>query len=102
MMMKLVYNVCSIVITPIEMALRPQYGSRYFPPFILFFTAVMMMLAPVLDGLFHMMPFIGGFPGPGLFDIDTFTNLYFLGSFIHGFRIWRRMIHPESEKYSWL
>jgi hypothetical protein len=48
-----------------------------------------------------MIPFIGGRPGPGLFDIGTFTNLFFLGSFIHGLRVWRRMVHPESEKFSW-
>ncbi len=38
--MNLVYNVCSIVTCPVEMALRPQYGSRYFPPIIMFFSAV--------------------------------------------------------------
>jgi hypothetical protein len=101
MMMMLVYNVCSIVSTPIEMALRPLYGSRYVPPFIQFLSAIMMMILPVFQSLFRMIPFVGGHPGPGLFDIGTFTNLFFLGSFIHGFRIWRRMIHPESEQFSW-
>ena len=101
MMMMLVYNVCSIGSTPIEMALRPLYGSRYVPPFIQFLSAIMMIVLPVFQGLFRMIPFVGGQPGPGLFDIGTFTNLFFLGSFIHGFRIWRRMIHPESEQFSW-
>jgi hypothetical protein len=101
MMMTLVYNVCSIVSMPIEMALRPQYGTRYFPPFIQFLSAIMMILAPVVDGMFHMIPFIGSGPSPGLFAIGTFTKLFFLGALIHNFRIWRRMIHPESEQFSW-
>ena len=50
-MMNLVYNVCSIVTMPVEMALRPHYGSRYFPPVIMFFSAAMMILLPVIFGL---------------------------------------------------
>jgi len=30
--MNVVYNVCGIICIPVEMALRPFYGSRYFPP----------------------------------------------------------------------
>jgi hypothetical protein len=103
-MMNVVYNVCSIVTTPVEMVLRPQYGSRYFAPVIMFFTAVMMLLLPVLsslaEGMGRMMPFMRFQGSVGLFGIGTFSKLYFLGSFIHGFRIWRRMIHMEREKYS--
>ena len=83
------------------MALRPVYGSTYIPPFILCLSAIMMILAPVLDGLFHCVPFIGGRPSPGLFDIGTFSKLFFLGACVHNFRIWRKMVHPESEQFSW-
>jgi hypothetical protein len=103
-MINVVYNVCTIVTMPVEMVLRPQYGSRYFPPVIMFFTAVLMILLPVLselaEGIGRMMPFMRFRGAVGLFGIGTFSKLYFLGSFIHGLRIWRRMIHMEREKHS--
>ena len=61
-MINIVYNVCSIVTMPVEMVLRPQYGSRYFPPVIMFFTAVMMIVLPVFsalaEGVGRMVPFM--------------------------------------------
>ena len=38
-MVNVVYNVCGIFTTPVEMALRPKYGTRYFSPIILFFSS---------------------------------------------------------------
>jgi hypothetical protein len=103
-MINLVYNVCSIVTAPVEMVLRPQYGSRYFPPVIMFFTAVMMILLPLFAELAEsagrMLPFMRFRGGTGLFGIATFSKLYFFGSFIHGLRIWRRMIHMDREEHS--
>jgi hypothetical protein len=103
-MMNVVYNVCSIVTLPVEMALRPQYGSRYFPPVILFFSAVMMMVLPVLSemasGFSRMLPFGGFQMESGMFGMEALSKVYFLGSFIHGFRIWRRMLHMELEENS--
>ena len=103
-MMNVVYNVCTIVTIPVEMALRPQYGSRYFSPISMFFTAVMMMVLPLFlsmaEGFSHMLPF-GRFQGsPGMFGIGALSRLYFLGSFIHGLRIWRRMLRMELEENS--
>jgi hypothetical protein len=104
LMMNLVYNVCTIVTMPVEMALRPQYGSRYFPPVLLFFTAVMMMVLPLFasmaEGFGRMLPFVRFYGAPGLYGIGTFSKLFFLGAFVHGLRIWRRMIHMELEKHS--
>jgi hypothetical protein len=103
-MMNVVYNVCSIVTCPVEMALRPQYGSRYFPPVIMFFSAVMMMVLPVLSemasGFSRMLPFGGSAAVSGMFGIGTLSKLYFLGGFVHGFRTWRRMLHMELEENS--
>jgi hypothetical protein len=103
-MINVVYNVCSIVTTPVEMVLRPQYGSRYFPPVIMVFTAIMMIVLPVFsalaEGFSRMLPF-ARFHGPiGFFGIGTLAKLYFLGSFVHGLRIWRRMIQMEREAIS--
>jgi hypothetical protein len=103
-MMNLVYNVCSIVTLPLEMLLRPQYGTRYCPPTIQFFTSVMMTLLPVLSGMAdsfsHMLPFMGFTRLTGMFGIGTLSKLYFAGSFIQGFRIWRLMMSPQREKIS--
>jgi hypothetical protein len=104
MMMNLVYNFTSIVTMPVEMALRPHYGSEYFPPIIMFFTAVMMTLLPlfsaIANGIIHMLPF-AGFRGPvGLIGMGGFSRLFFLGAFVHGFRVWRRMLHMELEENS--
>ena len=81
--MNLVYNVCSIVTMPVEMALRPQYGSRYFPPVITFFSAAMMIVLPVFSraggGLLphdSLRPLSGAV---GLFGIGTLSKLYLPG-----------------------
>jgi len=44
--MSIVENVCSIFTMPIEIVLRPQYGTRYFPVSIAFFSAILMILLP--------------------------------------------------------
>jgi hypothetical protein len=99
-----VYNACSIVTMPVEMALRPQYGSRYFPPVIQFFSTGLMIMLPFFFGFAqfvgHMIPF-AQFRGPiGLIGIGGISRLFFLGMFAHGFRIWRRMLHMEREENS--
>lgn len=102
----IVYNVCSIVTMPVEMALRPQYGSQYFPPIVMLFSILMMLVLPLFTsfttGFSQMMPFVPGRAAPvGLFGMGTLTTLFFLGLPIHNFRIWLRMIHPERELNSY-
>jgi hypothetical protein len=103
-MINVVYNFCSIFTTPVEMALRPNYGTRYFSPVILFLTSVMMMLLPLFsamaDGFSHMLPFARFAGAAGIFAIGSLSKLYFFGSFIHGIRTWWRMLHMEREENS--
>jgi len=103
-MMNVVYNVCSIVTMPVEMVLRPQYGSQYCPPVIMVFTAVMMIVLPVFsamaDGFSRMLPFARFHGTIGFFGIGTLSKLYFMGSFVHGLRIWTRMVKMERESIS--
>src|ERR1700674_4330639 len=78
-MINVVYNVCSIFTIPVEMVLRPKYGSRYFPPVIMFFSAVLMTLLPLFldlaNGFSHMIPFVR-FRGPvGLYGIGSLSKL---------------------------
>jgi hypothetical protein len=99
-----VETLCSIISMPVEMLIRPQYGTRYFSVVVVFCSSVLMLLIPTLSslstGVMQMIPFSRYVPPPGMFDFGSFTKLYFLLLFVHGFRIWRRMIHMELELHS--
>jgi hypothetical protein len=103
--MNMVEAFCSIFTMPIEIILRPQYGTRYFPVPIFFLSAVLMFLLPLFssaaDGVARMIPFSQAPPPPaGLFGIGSLSSLYFFLAFLHSFRLWRRMIKPELENHS--
>jgi hypothetical protein len=102
--MNLVYNFCSVFTIPIEMLLRPAYGTRYFPPVVMFFTAILMMLLPLFSQLgsmaMGMVPFMRPAPVFGMFDIGTISQVYFVLSFVHGLRLWWKMTHVETERIS--
>lgn len=96
--------ICSTVSMPVEVILRPQHGTRYFPVPVRFFAAVLMILLPAfagaMDMALHMIPFAHVAATFGLFDIGSLSKLYFLLSLIHGIRLWRRMLHMETEVHS--
>jgi hypothetical protein len=99
-----VYNATSIVCLPVEMALRPNYGSRYVSPVVQFFTTGLMIVLPFLFGfaqfVTRMIPF-AGFRGPiGLIGMAGISKLFFLGAFAQGFRVWRRMLDMSREENS--
>ena len=103
--MNVVENFCGIFTMPVEIILRPQYGTRYFPVPIFFFSAVMMYLLPLFlsaaDGLVGMIPFHAAAPrAPGIFGIGSLSSLYFFLIFLHSFRIARRMIYTHLEDHS--
>ena len=103
--MNVVENLCSIFTMPVEIILRPQYGSRYFPVPIFFLSTVMMYLLPLFssaaDGLVSMIPFHGEVPrSMGMFGIGSLSSLYFFLIFLHSFRIGRRMIYTHLEEHS--
>src|ERR1700692_2183019 len=79
--MNVVENVCSIFTMPVEIILRPQYGSRYFPVPIFFLSTVMMYLLPLFssaaDGLVGMIPFHTVNRPMGMFGIGSLSSLYF-------------------------
>lgn len=103
-MITLVYNTCSIVTMPVEMALRPFHGTRYFPPVIMFFSAGMMLILPLFFGfagaVAHALPFVRVQAQLGLLGMWGLSQLFFLGCVVHGVRKWRLMVHMEREKYS--
>jgi len=100
-----VHMVCSVVTMPIEIILRPQYGTRYFPIPVTFFSAILMIVLPFLSGMAsgitHMIPFSGpAMPPPGLFGLASLSSLYFFLVFLHGIRLYRRMIYMDLEQHS--
>jgi hypothetical protein len=102
--MNVVENVCSMVCMPVEVILRPQYGTRYFPIPTVFFSAMLMIFLPLFSslatGVVNMIPFTHAQAPAGLFSLGSFSTLYFLLVFIHGFRLYRLMLYPELEKNS--
>ncbi|HTU44897.1 MAG TPA: hypothetical protein VMF91_07535 [Bryobacteraceae bacterium] len=103
--LKVVQGICSIIALPIEYALRPLFGSRYFNPITTFFSCVLMFVLAGAGALGSFMP--SRFGGPpagvvhrGLIGLATLSALFFLGNIIHGVRVYRRMLHPEREAHS--
>jgi hypothetical protein len=100
----LVEFVCSIITMPVEIIIRWQYGTRYFPIPVVFLSTMLMLFLPLFaataDSVSRMIPFHVVPPTPGMFGIGSFSGLYFFLSFLHGFRIWRRMIYMHLEEHS--
>lgn len=102
--MEFVYALCSVIAQPVEIILRPGYGTRYYPAPITFFSASMMLILPGIISLFsnfmHMIPLLHVPPAPGMFSLGDYARVYFLLSAVHGVRLWRRMIDPARETHS--
>ncbi|NYF52450.1 hypothetical protein [Tunturiibacter gelidoferens] len=102
--MELVHTLCSIIAQPVEVALRPAYGTRYYAVPVTFFSAAMMLILPGIIMLFsnfmHMIPLLNIPPTPGMFGLGDYAKVYFLIMAVHGVRLWRRMIHMENEIHS--
>jgi hypothetical protein len=100
----LVEAVCSVLAMPVETLLRPWYGTRYYPPPVVFFASALMILIPAIAALFSgivgMIPFSHPAPSIGLFDIGSLAKLYFLLAIVHAVRLYRRMITMSKEQCS--
>jgi hypothetical protein len=96
--------ICSAVSRPIELVLRPWHGTRYFPVSVVFLSTMLMLFLPafsaVTEGVEQMLPFTHYRAPVGLFGIGSLSKLYFVLSFIHGIRLWRRMICMDKERIS--
>jgi hypothetical protein len=102
--MDVVEAVCGVFTMPIEIILRPQYGTRYFPVPIFFFSSLLMLLLPLFssaaDSVTHLISLGAARPAGGLFGIGSLSSLYFFLTFLHAFRLWRRMIYMQLEDLS--
>jgi hypothetical protein len=101
--MNILSMVASIITLPVEIFLRPQFGTRYFAAPIFFLSSILLMLlsafSGVAAGIGQMLPGQGKDP-VGVYGIGSFTTLFFMASLVHGFRTFRRMTHPELELIS--
>jgi hypothetical protein len=99
--MNLVENFCAVICRPVELILRPWHSTRYFPVPVMFFSNVLMIFLPFFSamaiGAVSMIPFVRLQLPPGLFDIGSLAKLYFLLSFVHGIRLYRRMLDMSLE-----
>src|ERR1039457_404661 len=102
--LNVVETFCSIICMPVEIILRPQYGTRYYPVYVTFFSAMMMIFLPVFStvttGVVNMIPFHHAVIPVGMFDLWSLSKLFYLLLFLHGFRLWRRMIYMDLETFS--
>jgi hypothetical protein len=103
--MNTVETFCSIFAMPVEVILRPRYGTRYFSPPIVFFSAAVMLFLPLISAtataVTNIVPFMARVvPAQAMFDLASFSKLYFLLCFVHGFRLYRRMLRMELEAHS--
>jgi len=102
--MEFVHALCSVICLPVEVFLRPGYGTRYFPAPITFFSTVMMILLPAIITLFtnfmRMLPLTQPQPATGMFGLSDYAHVYFIVAMVHGFRLWRRMLNPAREQHS--
>lgn len=102
--MEFVSSLCGVISQPVEVVLRPGYGTRYVPPAIQFFAMVMMIAGPAFIMLFQnfmrMIPLLRVPPAIGMFSMADYARIYFLIAVIHGVRLWRRMLNPALEQHS--
>jgi hypothetical protein len=102
--MNVVEGVCGILARPVELMIRPWHGTRYFPVPVIFFSTMLMIFLPLISAFttatVQMIPFVRIQAPVGLFGLGSLSKLYFLLSFVHGIRLWRRMIHMSREEYS--
>jgi len=102
--MNMVETFCAVVYRPVEVVIRPWHGTRYFSIAVIFLSNLMMIFIPIFGafatGVLSMIPLIHVPVPVGMFSMASFARIYFLLSLIHGGRIFRLMIHPGKELYS--
>jgi hypothetical protein len=98
--------VSSIVSKPADMAVRPFFGTRYYPPAVDAFSFIFLLLiAGIHEAFFsltHIIPLVAAPPPPpGIFDLWTLVKAMFLLQIFHRIRLFRRMTDMSREKFSW-
>ena len=96
--------ICSVVAMPVEVCLRPSFGTRFYPIPVFFFAALLMIGLPtfsaIFDGIVGMIPFSHPSRTIGMFDIGSLAKLFFLALAVHFVRLYRRVLHVSLESHS--
>lgn len=101
----IVYGFCSIFTMPVEVIIRPWYGTRYFDPYTPLFSLVALFtlhgLSQFVSPLNSLIFMAARIQRPHeLFDLGSLCRLFFLLLFVHTIRLYRRTIHMHLEKHS--
>jgi hypothetical protein len=96
--------ITSVIAMPVEMMLRPWYGTRYFSVPEVFFSSLLMISMPLIGmaatSVQQMIPFSHVTPPHGMFGFADFAKLFFVLLAFNGIRLARRMLKPETELHS--
>jgi len=103
--MNIVELFCSVFAMPVEMILRPRFGTRYFPPTVMFFSALLMLVLPLFSSMAgaasNVIFLAARVKAPeAMFGLASLSKLFFVLCAINQFRLYRRMISMESEPNS--
>jgi hypothetical protein len=103
--LNVVETLCGAVAMPVEIILRPFYGSRFLSPAVITLASAMMLFLPLISsvatGVANIIPFAAHVrPPQALFDMGSFARLYFLLGIVHGMRVYRRMLRMDTEQNS--
>jgi hypothetical protein len=104
--LNLLLFLASIVSKSADSMVRPLFGSRYYQPAVDAFAFLLLIVVASMHSLAaevtHMIPFVGGPPLPaGMFDLWWLVRISFLLQIVHRIRLFRLMINPSKEKFSW-
>lgn len=96
----------SIVSKTADMAVRPFFGTRYYPPAVDAFAFLLLLIVASIHTMAvemtHMVPFVAGPPPAlGIFDLWWLVRISFLVQIVHRIRLFRRMVDVSREKFSW-
>src|ERR1017187_1184854 len=82
--LNVMYNVASIFTMPVEILIRPQFGSRYFSAPNVFLSAILMTIiaafSSVAEGVGQMIPFAHVRGPVGMYGIGSMTTLFFFAN----------------------
>jgi hypothetical protein len=101
-----VYAFCSVFAMPVEVILRPWYGTRFHEPAFAFFSIVAMLILSMASSLMSssfIPPLLiaARIQRPhALFGIGSLCELFLFLLFLHGLRLYRRMWNMSLEMHS--
>jgi cbb3-type cytochrome oxidase subunit 3 len=95
-----VYTAATVVSMPVEVIIRPFFGTRFFQPYNAGLSLALLLLLSLLAKPFippimlaaHIQP-----PPSGLYNILSLAQLFFFGMIFHTFRSFRRMRNLSLE-----